>query len=306
VCKLKTVNKFAGGGFVEMKIDIRQQVKEYVLSTFGVILTALGLVVFFIPNNIAAGGASGISMILHRMVPSVPIGVWLYMINALLFLLGFLIVGKDFSFKTIYSTFALNFFIDFFDRLLSIPKYQEQDLMLAVFFGDVLAAIGMAITFANNSSTGGTDIIAKILTRYFHSPMGTTLLIVDFAIGITAGFAFDIRTGMYSLLAIIINGITIDFVLKGLELSVTMMIISKKPEEVKKYILENLGRGATILKASGVYSGKDIDVLYVALRRRELGEVLHLIKNIDKDAFVIVTEARYVLGEGFKRIDRVA
>ncbi|HOV54091.1 MAG TPA: YitT family protein [Fervidobacterium sp.] len=289
-----------------MKIDIRQQIKEYVLSTFGVILTALGLVVFFIPNNIAAGGASGISMILHRMVPSVPIGVWLYMVNAFLFLLGFLIVGKDFSFKTIYSTFALNFFIDFFDRVLNIPKYQEQDLMLAVFFGDVLAAIGMAITFANNSSTGGTDIIAKILTKYFHTPMGTTLLIVDFAIGITAGFAFDIRTGMYALLAIIINGITIDFVLKGLELSVTMMIISKKPEEVKKYILENLGRGATILKASGAYSGKDIDVLYVALRRRELGEVLHLIKNIDKDAFVIVTEARYVLGEGFKRIDRVA
>lgn len=289
-----------------MKVDIRQQIKEYVLSTFGVILTALGLVVFFIPNNIAAGGASGISMILHRIVPSVPIGVWLYMVNALLFLLGFLIVGKDFSFKTIYSTFALNFFIDFFDRVLNIPKYQEQDLMLAVFFGDVLAAIGMAITFANNSSTGGTDIIAKILTKYFHTPMGTTLLIVDFAIGITAGFAFDIRTGMYALLAIIINGITIDFVLKGLELSVTMMIISKKSEEVKKYILENLGRGATILKASGAYSGKDIDVLYVALRRRELGEVLHLIKNIDKDAFVIVTEARYVLGEGFKRIDRVA
>lgn len=289
-----------------MKIDIRQQIKEYVLSTFGVILTALGLVVFFIPNNIAAGGASGISMILHRMVPSVPIGVWLYMVNAFLFLLGFLIVGKDFSFKTIYSTFALNFFIDFFDRVLNIPKYQEQDLMLAVFFGDVLAAIGMAITFANNSSTGGTDIIAKILTKYFHTPMGTTLLIVDFAIGITAGFAFDIRTGMYALLAIIINGITIDFVLKGLELSVTMMIISKRSEEVKKYILENLGRGATILKASGAYSGKDIDVLYVALRRRELGEVLHLIKNIDKDAFVIVTEARYVLGEGFKRIDRVA
>jgi len=289
-----------------MKVDIRQQIKEYVLSTFGVMLTALGLVVFFIPNNIAAGGASGISMILHRIVPSVPIGVWLYMVNALLFLLGFLIVGKDFSFKTIYSTFALNFFIDFFDRVLNIPKYQEQDLMLAVFFGDVLAAIGMAITFANNSSTGGTDIIAKILTKYFHTPMGTTLLIVDFAIGITAGFAFDIRTGMYSLLAIIINGITIDFVLKGLELSVTMMIISKRSEEVKKYILENLGRGATILKASGAYSGKDIDVLYVALRRRELGEVLHLIKNIDKDAFVIVTEARYVLGEGFKRIDRVA
>ncbi|HOQ40434.1 MAG TPA: YitT family protein [Fervidobacterium sp.] len=285
---------------------MREQIKEYVLSTVGVILTALGLVVFFIPNNIAAGGASGISIILHRLIPLIPIGVWLYMINAFLFILGFLIVGRDFSFKTIYSTFALSFFVDLFDRILEVPKYSGEDLMLAVFFGDVLAAIGMAITFANNSSTGGTDIIARILTKYFHTPIGTTLLIVDFMIGIAAGFTFDFRIGMYALLAIIINGVTIDFVLKGLELSITMTIISQKSDDIKAYILANLERGVTILKAKGAYSGKELDVLYVALKRRELSEILHLVKNIDSEAFVIVTEARYVLGEGFKRIDKVA
>lgn len=296
----------SGGDFVKIEVDIREQIKEYVLSTVGVILTALGLVVFFIPNNIAAGGASGISIILHRLIPLIPIGVWLYMINAFLFILGFLIVGRDSSFKTIYSTFALSFFVDLFDRILEVPKYSGEDLMLAVFFGDVLAAIGMAITFANNSSTGGTDIIARILTKYFHTPIGTTLLIVDFMIGIAAGFTFDFRIGMYALLAIIINGVTIDFVLKGLELSITMTIISQKSDDIKAYILANLERGVTILKAKGAYSGKELDVLYVALKRRELSEILHLVKNIDSEAFVIVTEARYVLGEGFKRIDKVA
>jgi len=287
------------------EIDIREQVKEYVFSTIGVMLTALGLVIFFIPNNIAAGGASGMAMILHKLFSSIPVGVWMYIINIILFVLGFLLVGRDFSFKTIYSAFALNFFVDLFDRIIAVPKYTGDDLMLAVFFGNVLASIGMAIAFANNSSTGGTDIVAKIIARYFHTPIGTTLLVVDFSIGIFAGFAFNPRIAMYALLAIIVNGITIDFVLKGLELSATMMIISSKTDEIKKYILEKMERGATILKAQGAYSGRDIDVLYVALRRRELGEVLNVIKHIDPDAFVIVTEARYVLGEGFRRIDKV-
>ncbi len=286
-------------------MDLKEQIKEYVLSTIGVLLTALGLVIFFIPNNIAAGGASGMAMILHRLLSAIPIGVWMYIINIVLFILGFTLVGRDFSFKTIYSTFALNFFIDLFDRRLKIPRYTGDGLMLAVFFGNVLASVGMAIAFANNSSTGGTDIVAKILSKYFHTPIGTTLLMIDFSIGILAGFAFNPRIAMYALLAIIINGITIDFILKGLELAVTMTIISGKVDSIKDYILNKMERGATILKARGAYSGRDLDVLYVALRRRELGEVLHAIKQIDPDAFVIVNEARYVLGEGFRSIDKI-
>ncbi len=286
-------------------MDLKEQIKEYVLSTIGVLLTALGLVIFFIPNNIAAGGASGMAMILHRLLNAIPIGVWMYIINIVLFILGFTLVGRDFSFKTIYSTFALNFFIDLFDRILKIPRYTGDELMLAVFFGNVLASVGMAIAFANNSSTGGTDIVAKILSKYFRAPIGTTLLMIDFSIGILAGFTFNPRIAMYALLAIIINGITIDFILKGLELAVTMTIISGKVDSIKDYILNKMERGATILKARGAYSGKDLDVLYVALRRRELGEVLHVIKQIDPDAFVIVNEARYVLGEGFRSIDKI-
>ncbi len=230
------------GTIIKTKVDFTEELKEIVLSTFGVILTALGLVIFLIPNNIAAGGASGLSIILNKVFPTVSVGIWLYVLNTILFILGFLIIGKDFSFKTIYSTFALNFFIDFFDRIIKIPRYLGEDYMLAVMFGNMLTAFGMAIVFANNSSTGGTDIIAKIITRFTHAPIGTTLLLVDFSVGILAGFTFDVRTGMYSLLAIIINGITIDFVMKGLELSVTLTIISQRVEDIRHFIIEELER----------------------------------------------------------------
>ncbi|MBT1248624.1 MULTISPECIES: YitT family protein [unclassified Thermosipho (in: thermotogales)] len=281
-------------------IPIKELIREYILSTIGVILTALGLVIFLIPNNIAAGGASGLAIILHSVVP-IPVGIWMYIINAVLFLIAFIIIGFDFSYKTIYCTFLLNFFIDFFDRVVKIPTYDGNDLMLAVFFGDILTAIGMAITFSQNASTGGTDIIAKIFNKFFSSPMGTTLLVIDFFIGFMAGVAFDPKIGMYSILAIIINGTTIDFVLKGLELAITVTIISDNNKPIEDFILKNMGRGFTYLKGKGGYTKKDRDIIFVSIRRRELSELIYFIRKVDPNAFVIVNESRYVLGEGFKR-----
>ncbi|QTA37866.1 YitT family protein [Thermosipho ferrireducens] len=281
-------------------VSKREIISEYILSTIGVIITAVGLVVFLIPNNIAAGGASGLAIILHSII-SLPVGIWMYIINIVLFLVAFVTIGFDFSYKTIYCTFLLNFLIDFFDRIVPLPKYSGEDLILAVLFGDILTAIGMAITFAQNSSTGGTDILAKIFNKFFSSPMGTTLLFIDFFIGILAGLTFNASIGMYSILAIIINGITIDFVLKGLELAITVTIITDQKEEIADFILKKMGRGFTYLHGIGGYTGKERDIIYVALRRKELNELIHFVKKVDHDAFVIVNESRYVLGEGFKK-----
>ena len=173
--------------------------------------------------------------------------------------------------------------------------------MLAVFFGDILTAIGMAITFSQNASTGGTDIIAKIFNKFFMTPMGTTLLVIDFTIGFFAGVAFDPKIGMYSILAIIINGITIDFVMKGLELAITVTIISDNNKPIEDFILNNMGRGFTYLEGKGGYTKKERDIIFVSIRRRELGELINYIKSVDPKAFVIVNESRYVLGEGFKK-----
>ncbi len=279
-------------------------IREYIFATVGVLITAIGLVVFLIPNNIAAGGASGLAMVLNGLI-KLPVGVWMYIINGLLFLIAFLTVGFDFSVKTIYCTFLITFLVDLFDRFIKIPKYIAGDMMLAVFFGDVLTAIGMAITFTQNASTGGTDIIARILNRYYASPIGTTLLIVDFVIGVLAGLTFGARIGMYAILAIIINGMTIDFVMKGIETSTQVIVISDKNEQVADFVLNTLKRGATYLDGYGAYTKKHRKVLLIVLRRRELGELISFIRKTDKNSFIIVNEARYTFGEGFQNIRNV-
>ncbi|RKX52811.1 MAG: YitT family protein, partial [Thermotoga sp.] len=204
-----------------------ETIREYFFATVGTFITALGLVIFLIPSNIAAGGVSGLSIILNHFIP-ISVGVWMYILNGILFLIAFLTIGFDFSAKTIYCTFVLNFFVDFLDRFSIVPKYSGEDLFIVVFFGDILTALGMAITFSQNASTGGTDIIARIFNRYFGTSLGKTLLFVDFTIGALAGVSFNARTGMYSILAIIINGLSIDFIMRGLELSSEVFIISSK------------------------------------------------------------------------------
>jgi len=276
--------------------------REYIFATVGVIITAIGLVAFLIPNNIAAGGASGLAMVLNGLL-KLPVGVWMYIINGVLFLIAFITIGFDFSAKTIYCTFLITFCVDLFDRFIKIPKYVAGDMMLAVFFGDVLTAIGMAITFTQNASTGGTDIIARIFNRYFASSMGTTLLLIDFVIGLFAGFTFGAKTGMYAILAIVINGMTIDFVMKGIETSTQVIVISKKNDQIADFVLHQLKRGATYLNAQGAYTRQDKKMLLIVLRRRELGELISFIKKTDKSAFIIVSEARYTFGEGFQNIN---
>jgi len=275
--------------------------REYVLSSLGVFLTALGLVIFLIPNNIAAGGASGLAIVLNKFLP-ISVGIWMYIINATLFLTAFLIIGFDFSFKTIYCTFLLNFFIDLFDRVIPMYKYHGSDMILAVFFGDILTAVGMAIAFSQNASTGGTDIIAKILNKFFGAPFGMSILFLDFAIGLSAGLAYNIDTGLYSILAIIVNGTTIDFVMKGLELSTNLWVVSEKADDIKRFVLNELERGVTVFEARGGYTNQSKNVLMIVIKRRELHELTTAIRTIDPKAFFFVNEARQVYGEGFKEL----
>ncbi|ACM22686.1 MULTISPECIES: YitT family protein [Thermotoga] len=281
-----------------------EKIREYVLSTLGTLVTAVGVVVFLIPNNIAAGGVSGLSMILHHLLP-LPVGIWMYILNGLLFLVAFLTVGFDFSAKTIYCTFVFNFFVDLFDRLIPLPKYTGDDLFLAVSFGTLLTALGLAITFSQNSSTGGTDIIARILNKYFWISMGMGLLMVDFTIAALAGVTFNARTGMYALLGVILNGIMVDFMLRGIEQSSEVTIISERSEEIKDFVLYKLHRGATYVPAKGAYTGKERKILLVVVRRRELNELIRFIRKVDPKAFVVIKEVRQALGEGFKELEEL-
>ncbi|MGM0641671.1 MAG: YitT family protein [Thermotogota bacterium] len=272
--------------------------KDYFVSVIGVALTAVGLVSFLMPNNIAAGGANGIAIVLNGLF-DLPVGILMYFVNFVLFIVSFIFIGKSFGVRSIVCTFMLNFFVDFFDRIIPFPKYTGEDLFIAVFLGIFISAIGMAIAFSVNSSTGGTDILAKISNKYFGLPMGISLLFVDLFIGIAAGSLYDLQVGMYSIISVIMNGLIIDFVMKSLRTNNILTIISNQPDEIINYIFKNLDRGASVIKGQGAYSKKEKDFIYVAVNKRQKHEVIKNINKIDPYAFIIVQETSDVVGYGF-------
>ncbi len=278
-------------------------VKEYSIISIGDFITAISIVSFLVPYNIAGGGASGLAIVLHGLI-NLPVGVWMYIINGALIALSLLFVGVDFSFKTIYSTFLLSFFVDFLNRMVHFPIYNGGDLMLATIFGDVIGAFGMALAFSQNGSTGGTDIIAKFMNKFFAVPLGQGVLIADVSIGILAGFKFGLNIGLYSLLAIILNGLAIDFLMRGMEMSKQVYIISEKNDQIADYIMQKLERGVTYIPAVGGYTKTDKKMILTVVRRRELSSLLHTIRKVDPQAFIVVGEVEKAYGEGFSDIKK--
>ena len=174
--------------------------------------------------------------------------------------------------------------------------------MLASIFGTLITAIGMAIVFNANASTGGTDTIAKILNKFFHIDIGKSLLAVDFIVTLLGAITFGINIGLYGLLSVIINGIAIDKVIEGFHVCKEVTIISKKNDEIAKFIMEELERGCTFLKGVGGFTGKDTFVLYAVLGRNEFIKLKQHISKVDPNAFITVGEVHEVMGEGFKNI----
>ena len=282
----------------------KKTVREYLFSTLGVLLTAVGLVSFLIPYNIAAGGVSGIAIILTQFV-ALPVGLLMYILNGILFIVSILVIGKEFGLRSIYCTFLLNFFIDLFDRGILIPKYTGDDLILSVLLGVIITALLMAITFSQNSSTGGTDIIARILNKYAGTSIGLSLLLIDLVIGVFAGVAFNSRIGMYSVLSVILNGLTIDYIIRVLDNTLTILGISDKGSVSSDFIMKTLERGVTRLKGEGGWTKNEKNVLYIALKRKEMTDTIRHIREIDEKAFIVVQEATHVIGEGFTHISRI-
>jgi|UniRef100_A0A7V3RFA7 uncharacterized membrane-anchored protein YitT (DUF2179 family) len=279
--------------------------KEYTLISLGDLITAIGVVSFLVPYNIAAGGASGIAIILHGLIPLIQIGIWMYIINGILILIAILILGVDFSFKTIYSTFLLSFFVDLFNSITPIPVYRGGDLMLATIFGSIITAFGMAIAFSQNGSTGGTDIVAKLFNKFFSIPLGQGVLIADVAIGVLAGFQYGVNIGMYAILAIVLNGLSIDFLMRGMEMSKQLFIVSNKNDEIAEYILKKLGHGITYIPTIGAYTNENYKMIMVVVRRREVAQLLGVVKKIDSKAFVVVEDIDKAFGEGFNDINKM-
>lgn len=277
----------------------RHPVHEFLMVNFGLLLTAAGIVLFKAPNGFAIGGISGISIIVSKLTPY-DLGLVMLVINAALDVLGFAALGSDFGLKTVYSSLALSFFVWGGEKLVPLSAPLTGDAMLELFFAIALPAVGSAIVFDQNSSTGGTDIIAKILTRRTHLHVGKTLLISDGVIAFSALFALGIRQGLYSILGLVLKGFLLDFVMENLNVSKKLEIVTSRPKELEQYICGVIHRDATVTDAEGAYTHETKKVLTVVVNRRQAIALRDFVHRTDPGAFTIVTNTSEIIGKGFR------
>lgn len=279
----------------------KSKFREYLIITFGIILVALSIEYFYAPNNIAAGGVTGIAIIINAVIPSFSIGVVSFVLNGLLFIVALIFIDGKFGVKTIYASLGLSVIIWAIERFLK-PVAITNDLMMATIFGTLISAFGMAIIFNENASTGGTDILAKMLNIFFHLDIGKSLLVVDFVITLASAFVFGVDVALYSMLSIILLGLIVDRVIEGFNACKSIFIISKSNYEISRYIIDTLDRGCTFINGVGAFTEKETNILYAVLSRNQFIKLKKFIKDVDPDAFITVGEVHEVLGEGFNDI----
>lgn len=271
-------------------------IKKYVIMIIGSFVAAAGISLFLAPNKLTTGGISGLATIAYY-IWGFPIGVVSLVLNIPLFVLGIWIEGKGFGLKSLYATLLLSLFIDL---LANVEPFTE-DALLGAVYGGVLMGVGLGLVFLSGATTGGTDIIAKLVQRTVrHMSIGRILLVVDVLIIALAAIVFkDKQVGLYSAVALYASTHMIDLIIEGGKFAKTVFIISDKHLEIAQSITTDLHRGVTGLDGKGMYSGNDKTVLMCTVKRNELPRLKDLIRQTDKDAFVILTDVREVLGEGF-------
>lgn len=272
--------------------------KDIFNNTIGLFLFATGIYVFTSKNQIAPGGVSGIATLVNYLT-GVPIGLTSLVINVPLLVLAFIFLGRNFVFRTLISVVILSFMLDI--GVVWLPVYQENALLAAI-FGGVCLGVGLSIVFMTESSTGGGDILGKLIQRrHPYLSIGKILLSIDFiVISMSAIVYKNIESAMYGLITMFITTKIVDAFLEACDKGKLLFIMSNQSDEVAKGITQELKRGATFLDGRGAYSGENKDVLIVAVKKREVYKAKTLIKYIDPSAFIVATEAGEIDGEGFK------
>lgn len=269
---------------------------DYVNVLIGSVIIGLTFNVFLLPNQIASGGVSGISTILHSVLGWEPAFVqWSF--NIPLFIAGVVLLGKQFGVKTLVGTIFLPLFVYFTKGI----NPWTHDALLGALFGGIGVGLGLGIVFRGKASTGGTDLAAQIINKYTGFTLGTCVIFIDGLIVLSAAIVFSIEKGLYALIALYVTSKTIDLVQIGFSRSKTAMIITSKQEEVREGILNKIDRGVTKLTAYGGFTDHERPVLMCVVDQTEFTKLKQLVKTLDPSAFVVVMDAAEVLGEGFKR-----
>ena len=274
--------------------------QDAALIIIGTFSLAVGIVFFIAPYKFVPGGVYGISIVIHHLLGT-PIGLVSLLMDIPLLLIGIKILGSKFGVKTVAGIVLTAVFVDVLGSIWGNEPLVEGDALLSGIFGGALTGVGLGLVFRAKATSGGTDIVALILSKYTRFPLGQSLIYVDSVIVLVGLIAFqDWKIPLYSWLIIFITGKVIDTVVEGISVNKVVIIISEKHEEIREKIIINMDRGGTYFKAQGMYEGNDKKVIYTNISRRELPILLAYIRDIDPAAFVSVIDAHDVLGDGFK------
>lgn len=280
-------------------------VRDFLLITVGLALTAWSLDAFLIPHRIAAGGVSGLATVVYHWLSdaagvTAPVGVQMLLMNGVLLLFAIRSRGLRYALKTIYGIVVLSVFIDVFATFTT--PLAGDDLLLAALYGGALSGVGMGLVFKAGGNTGGTDIVAQLLTRRMPFGVGQIMFVVDAAVTVLAAFAFGPKLALYGAVAIFVATMTIDVMLEGISVEKAVWIISDQWETIGAAINTDLGRGATRIGATGVWTGEERGMLFVVLSRNELDGLKQVVNTLDPRALVIISDVHEAIGEGFKEM----
>ena len=279
-----------------------KNLRDYLLITLGALIQAVGLRLFFIPANLASGGVSGIAQLINH-ITGWQIGLMILVGNMPLFALGWRYLGgSKFILRTAVAVATFSFFTDALVHFLPAEGITD-DILLNSLYGAVISGIGFGIVYRGQGTSGGSDILARILNRWRGIPISQSYMMVDSVVILSAGFIFGWEKALYALIALYVSGIVTEVAAQGLGVVRTALIVTSEPQAVSKRIFETLNRGVTVIPAKGAYTGAERTILYCVVTRPEIIRLKHIVNDADPHAFMVIGQAHEALGEGFAPLD---
>ncbi len=262
-------------------------IKEYAFITFATLIVSASVFFFLMPSHLSVGSISGLAILLSNVIP-LSVSTITMILNVLLLIVGFILIGKEFSAKTVYTSILLPLFIGMFEWLLPNFTSITQDAFLDMVCYIFAVSVGLAMLFGANASSGGLDIVAKILNKYLHMDLGKAMALPGMCVAVSAIFAYDLKTAVLSVLGTYLNGVVLDHFIFGFNEKKRVCIISEKLEEIKDFILHELHSGATIYEAKGAYDDRLREEIIAIVDKNEYAKLMTFIKKTDAKAFVTV------------------
>lgn len=280
--------------------SIKERIRDYIVITIGTIIASFSVFFFLTPSHLAVGSISGLAVLIAKFVP-MTVGTLLIILNGICLLLSAIFVGKEFTYRTLYPSILLPIVIRILEKIYPNMQSLMDDQFLDMLGYMFLYALGASLLFMNNASSGGLDVITKIMNKYFHMELGTAMSVCGMAVAIPSIFIYDIKTGLLSILGTYFQGIILDHFLFGFSIKKKVCVVSDHIEEIRDYVINVMHSGATFYEATGAFDYRHYKELNIIVNRQEYVTLINLIDKVDPDAFISVYNVSEIMSHTWGR-----